>query len=181
MVNSHETGAIVDECTASPKRSFAPLARGDARILILGSLPGQRSLHEQQYYAHPQNAFWRVMQQLVGAHGTYAERCAMLLDNRLAVWDVLYESVRPGSMDADIRLDTARVNDFAALFVECPGIRRVCFNGRKAAALYGRLVDDDCAPAGCEFFTLPSTSPAYAAMSFADKLETWRAALTIQE
>ena len=159
-----------------PSRSFAPVARADARILILGSLPGQRSLAEKQYYAHPQNAFWRIMRELAGAEGSYAKRCAALVEHHIALWDVLYESVRPGSMDADIRLETAQVNDFESFFRDHPGVCRVCFNGQKAAALFARLVDT----AGSrEMITLPSTSPAFASMSFDDKLARWRAALGI--
>lgn len=160
----------------APSRSFAPLARADARILILGSLPGQRSLAEKQYYAHPQNAFWRIMRELAGADGDYANRCAALVKRRIALWDVLYESVRPGSMDADIRLETAQVNDFESFFRDHPGVCRVCFNGQKAAALFVRLVN---AAGSREMITLPSTSPAYASMSFDGKLERWRAALGI--
>ena len=155
-------------------QSFAPLARPDARILVLGSLPGQRSLAAGQYYAHPQNAFWRIMWELAGATGSYEQRCAALLERRVALWDVLYESVRPGSMDADIRLDTAQANDFDAFFERHAEIRRVCFNGRKAAALYARFIANDAKESGRDFVTLPSTSPAYAAMSFEDKLARWR-------
>jgi hypoxanthine-DNA glycosylase len=149
--------------------------RADARILILGSLPGQRSLREQQYYAHPQNAFWKIMQALAGAEGDYEQRCMALQDFGIALWDVLAESVRPGRMDSDIDMATARPNDFAALFAQCPNIDRLCFNGQKAAAMYKHFVGLDRFP--MQFETLPSTSPAYAAMSFEDKLVRWRMAL----
>ncbi len=91
---------------------FPPVARHDARLLILGSLPGQRSLQAAQYYAHPQNAFWRIMQEVTGAGGTYEQRCERLIANGIALWDVLAESVRPGSMDADIQMPSAEANDF---------------------------------------------------------------------
>ena len=159
----------------APSQSFPPLMRADARVLILGSLPGQRSLQAGQYYAHPQNAFWKIMQALAGAEGGYEQRCAALQEFDVALWDGLAESVRPGSMDADIRLDTARPNDFAKLFRDCPRINRVCFNGQKAAALYERLVGLDTDSK--RFETLPSTSPAYAAMPYQEKLARWRAAL----
>ena len=159
----------------APSQSFPPIARADARILILGSLPGQRSLQAGQYYAHPQNAFWKIMQALAGADGGYEQRCKALQDFGVALWDVLAESVRPGSMDADIRLDTVRPNNFAKLFRDCPEISRVCFNGQKAATLYERLVGLDAD--SIRFETLPSTSPAYAAMPYQEKLARWRAAL----
>jgi hypoxanthine-DNA glycosylase len=159
----------------SPSSCFAPLARSDASLLILGSLPGQRSLQAVQYYAHPQNAFWRIMRDLVGADGTYEERCEVLMDNGIALWDVLAESIRPGSMDADIKLDTAKANDFGA-FIRChPDIRRICFNGQKAAQMYAKFVDDD--GFALQQDTLPSTSPAYASMAYEEKLARWREAI----
>jgi TDG/mug DNA glycosylase family protein len=157
--------------TDTADTGFLPIARFDAQILILGSLPGQRSLQEQQYYAHPQNAFWKIMCELVGARGSYAQRCAALLENRIALWDVLAQSVRPGSMDAKIRLDCSLANNFEEFYADHLEIRRIGFNGHKAAELYARLA------AGCpnaEQIVLPSTSPAYAAMPFADKLNIWR-------
>lgn len=159
----------------SPSSCFAPISRRDARILILGSLPGQRSLQAVEYYAHPQNSFWRIMRDLVGADGTYEQRCATLVKNGIALWDVLAESARPGSMDANIKLDTAKANDFDAFFLRHPDIERICFNGKKAAQMYSRFVDDDGSPLQQD--TLPSTSPAYAAMAYPQKLARWRSAI----
>lgn len=161
----------------APSQSFPPLMRADARVLILGSLPGQRSLQAGQYYAHPQNAFWKIMRELTGARGSYDRRCATLQEHGIALWDVLAESVRPGSMDADIRLETAIPNDFGQLFRDCPGIGRVFFNGQKAAAMYERLVGID--NSSLRFVTLPSTSPAFASMRFDEKLARWREALAL--
>ena len=158
-----------------PSEGFPPIARGDARLLILGSLPGQRSINEQQYYAHPQNAFWRIMAELFSVTGSYDERCEQLRQNRVAVWDVLGSSVRPGSMDTDIKMDSARPNDFAAFFANHPEIRLVGFNGKKAEQLFHRFVE---LPDGVGCIGLPSTSPAYASLGFSGKLEAWRKALT---
>ena len=157
---------------------FPPIARDDARILILGSLPGQRSLQAAQYYAHPQNTFWRIMQELTGAEGCYELRCARLVEYGIALWDVLAESVRPGSMDADIRLESAEVNDFTRFFAEHRKIERVCFNGQKAAQMFRRSVVLDAANKQRHFVALPSTSPAYASMKFEEKLEEWRKAIS---
>lgn len=157
---------------------FPPVARPDARILILGSLPGQRSIAEQQYYAHPQNAFWRIMEALFGVHGDYEQRCRQLTENGIALWDVLHRSVRPGSMDADIQLRGASANDFAAFFDEHPDIRLIAFNGKKAEQLFGRFVDAASTDPQIALRGLPSTSPAYASMSFSGKLAAWRTALT---
>ena len=157
---------------------FPPIARGDARILILGSLPGARSIAEQQYYAHPQNAFWKIMAELFGIEGDYATRCKQLSEHGIALWDVLRSSVRPGSMDAAIRLDSARPNDFEAFFVAHPAIRTIAFNGSKARQMFARFVGSG--PPGASLLLLPSTSPAYASMPFSAKLSAWRSALTIE-
>jgi hypoxanthine-DNA glycosylase len=159
----------------SPSSCFAPIARGDARILILGSLPGQRSLKAAQYYAHPQNAFWRIMRDIIGVDGSYEERCEAIVEHGIALWDVLAESTRPGSMDADIKLDTAKANDFGAFFLRHPHIERICFNGQKAAQMYSRFVGDADRPMQRD--TLPSTSPAHAAMAYSQKLAKWRVAI----
>ena len=158
---------------------FPPIARGDAKILILGSLPGARSIAEQRYYAHPQNAFWKIMAELFGIEGDYATRCELLCEQGIALWDVLQSSVRPGSMDAAIRLDSAQPNDFESFFVEHPCIRRIGFNGGKAHQMFARFVDS--APPGASLVRLPSTSPAYASMPFSAKLSAWRDALTIEQ
>lgn len=157
---------------------FPPVARVDARVLILGSLPGQRSLDAQQYYAHPRNAFWKIMAELAGAEGSYEERCAALLHSRIALWDVLASSVRPGSLDANIRTPSAVVNAFGPFLAAHPGVVTILFNGSKAAQLYRQKVLPTIARPEIRLQTLPSTSPAHAALSFADKLAAWRAALT---
>ena len=153
------------------------MARGDARVLVLGSVPSQRSIADHQYYAHPQNAFWRIMGELVGATGDYSQRCAALVEHRIALWDVLAASVRPGSMDADIDLESAQVNDFELFFRSHPGVGRLCFNGRKAAEMFARFVRLDAVPE--ETVVLPSTSPAFAAMTFDNKLARWREGLAL--
>ncbi|MBK6496270.1 MAG: DNA-deoxyinosine glycosylase [Gemmatimonadetes bacterium] len=157
--------------------SFPPIARPDARLLILGSMPGKVSLRDQQYYAHPQNAFWKITAEILGFDPTtpYAERVAMLQSNRIALWDVLKSCTRESSLDADIEPSTIVPNDFAQFFAKHPEIRRICFNGAKAATLFARHV----APAlpamlDLELRQLPSTSPANAGVSRAEKLRAWR-------
>ena len=161
---------------------FAPIAGSGARVLVLGSLPSVKSVEKQQYYGHPQNAFWRVMDELFGAgiEMPYADRVETLVKNRVAVWDVLAASIRPGSMDSAIDETTARSNDFNRFFREQPEIGLVCFNGKAAARLYDRLVAPELEKGSNtpEYQTLPSTSPAYASMTFADKLERWRVVRT---
>lgn len=160
---------------------FPPIARVDARILVLGSLPGVRSIAEQQYYAHPQNAFWAIMRELFGIEGDYASRCRQLLENRVALWDVLQSSIRPGSMDADIDLGSAVANDFRGFLAEHADIRVIAFNGKKAEQLFARFAVADGIADDVSRLGLPSTSPAYASLRFSGKLAAWRAALISEE
>jgi len=156
---------------------FPPIAAPDASILILGSLPSRLSLQKQEYYGNPQNVFWRLMGDLfdAGPQLPYAERAERLARSGIAMWDVLRSSVRPGSMDAHIVQATATPNDFQAFFREHLKLRLLCFNGNKAARLYARLVAAEGIDSidGLDFITLPSTSPAYAAMRYAGKLRRW--------
>ena len=158
----------------APSKGFAPVARTDARVLILGSLPGERSLEAGEYYAHPRNAFWPIMRELIGAAGSYRQRCTALTEHRLAMWDVLGSSIRPGSMDADIRMEDSRVNDFRVFFRAYPGIELICFNGLTAAVLFRKFVAVQAPQARLRQESLPSTSPAYASMRFSEKLDRWR-------
>ena len=157
---------------------FPPIAAPDARILILGSLPGRRSLAEQQYYAHPQNAFWRIMQDVYGIEGDYQSRCESLTHHGVALWDVLHSSVRPGSMDADIRIQSATPNDFAHFFARHRCVERVLCNGQKAGQMFTRLVLPEL-DQSLPVQIMPSTSPAFASMSYDAKLQKWGDALSV--
>jgi TDG/mug DNA glycosylase family protein len=168
--------------SATHDRCFPPVARRDATTLILGSLPGRRSLEMQQYYAHPQNAFWKLIGAIFDADATlpYTHRVKILTRHRIALWDVLAAAERPGSLDSSIVHASAQANDFEQFFRAHPRVRRVFFNGRKAEDLYRRFV---LPRLGTEFSAiryqcLPSTSPAHAGITFAKKLEAWR---TIEE
>jgi TDG/mug DNA glycosylase family protein len=162
-------------------KGFPPIADSHARVLILGSLPGQVSLQRQQYYAQPQNAFWKIMGRLFGAgpESPYAERTQCLVRNGIALWDVCASAQRPGSLDAAIVRSSVVPNDLAAFLEVHSGIDLVCFNGAKAADLYRRLVLPGL-PATVRtlrYEALPSTSPAHAAMPFDEKLARWAAVL----
>jgi len=160
-------------------RCFPPIARRDAEALILGSLPGRKSLERQQYYAHPQNAFWKLMAEIFRADpaSSYAQRTRLLTRNRIALWDVFAAAERPGSLDSAIVHHTAEANDFREFFRAHPRIRRVFFNGRKAEDIFRRRVLPQIAAEfpHIEYVGLPSTSPAHAGMAFAKKLQRWRA------
>ena len=154
--------------------AFPPVARADARVLILGSMPSAASLKEGFYYGHPRNAFWRILAEVYGRPlpATIAEKTALILDNRLALWDSLRACEREGSLDSAIR--SPELNDFGGLFARCPSIKRVLFNGGAAHKLFvkgGRNYLE-----GREWHVMPSTSPAYT-LSYERKLALWRQAL----
>ena len=155
------------------KASFAPVTDGATRVLVLGSLPGEASLAARQYYAHPQNQFWRLIGAVIGADLAslaYDDRLPALLAARVGLWDVIGSAVRSGSLDAAIR-DHAP-NDLAVLIDTLPNLRAVAFNGKTAehigrAALGPQL--------GIATVALPSSSPAHATLSFDAKRDRWLA------
>lgn len=140
---------------------------------MLGSLPGEASLAAGRYYAHPQNAFWRLMGEVIGediAALPYDDRLAALLRHRVGLWDVVGEATRPGSLDTAIR--DATHNDLAALVETLPHLRMVAFNGGKAAKDGGRLLAGQADR--LMLVTLPSSSPANARQRFIEKAARWR-------
>lgn len=169
-MSEHETGRENDVVA----HGFPPIARQDAHVLVLGSLPSRASLRARQYYAHPRNAFWKIMYVIAGATGSYSARCRSLREHGIAVWDVLSSSLRPGSLDADIDMTTAVPNDFQQFFARHRDIRLVCFNGRKAQQMFDRYARSSCPDDRFEFALLPSTSPAHASLTLVEKLEVWR-------
>ena len=161
--------------TASPDgrcTSFPPLVGRNARVLVLGSMPGVASLAAGQYYAHPRNAFWPIMATLLGFDPAlpYPERATRLTAAGIALWDVLHACSRPGSLDSAIDHESAEANDFAAFFFAHPHIGHVFFNGTAAATLFRR----HCPEQTLTVVRLPSTSPAHAGRNFADKLAAWQ-------
>lgn len=158
-------------------RSFPPVSAPDARVLILGSLPGVMSLAMRQYYAQPQNAFWRIMADIAGAgrEVPYDERLERLKRARIALWDVCEAAERPGSLDSAIVLSSVTPNKFEPFLKRHPEVRAVCFNGNTAARLFERLAVPTLSPVhqALPRTLLPSTSPAHAGMPFAAKLARW--------
>ena len=152
------------------KRSFAAVVDARTRVLVLGSLPGERSLAEQRYYAHPQNRFWTLIGAVVGedlAAVDYGERLERLKAHRIGLWDVVASARREGSLDSAIR-DHA-VNDLAELMADLPDLRAVAFNGQASAAMARRQRIDFGSRA---LIVLPSSSPAYTA-PLAQKQAAW--------
>ncbi len=158
--------------------SFPPLTSPLARVLILGSMPGVASLRLKQYYGHPQNAFWKIVSDVVGldASASYPQRSAALVQHRLALWDVLAACVREGSLDSSIDKGSMVPNDFAGFFMRHPHISLVCFNGTAAANIYRkRVLPYLPVHLAIDYICLPSTSPAHAGMTFAAKAHAWQA------
>jgi hypoxanthine-DNA glycosylase len=159
------------------EHSFSPLVNEQSHTLILGSLPGVESLRQQQYYAHPRNAFWRIIYAIFGSghDEDYSRRCEFILSHNIALWDVCDSAERVGS--ADSKMSEIRPNDIAGLLREYPDIRRLVLNGRKAETEYRRYFSSLTIPA----VYAPSTSPALAALSFGEKLSAWRNALRLDD
>lgn len=188
-----DASALVLPLQALPRarlEGLPPVVSAHTVVLVLGSFPGAASLRLRQYYAHPQNHFWKILQALwpqhplppAGTHG-YAARCDWLLARRLGLWDVYGSCEREGSLDASIR--NPQVNDFAQLLQACPRLAAVAHNGgesfKHARAVLGSFgmpppAADGSAPARTiTSHRLPSTSPANASWSFERKLAAWSA------
>ena len=158
-------------------QGFAPIEDKNAKVLILGSMPGQASLAAGQYYAHRQNTFWRIISELlhVDAAAPYEVKAEALKSAKIALWDVLKSCMREGSLDAMIARDTHIINDFQAFLHTHQKITHIFFNGAKAEEYFMRHVLKNINHNAISFRRLPSTSPAHASMSFAQKLAAWRA------
>ena len=156
--------------TSRLKSSFGMVADRNSRVLILGSLPGEVSLEKAEYYAHPQNAFWRLMEAVIGVPlvgRDYPVRLAILTAAGLALWDVVRAAERKGSLDGAIRNHTG--NDLAEAIATLPALRAIAFNGLRASGIGRRLLPTDRGP---NLLTLPSSSPAYTA-PFQEKRTRW--------
>jgi TDG/mug DNA glycosylase family protein len=152
------------------KRAFDPVVDANTRLLILGSLPGDASLKAAQYYAHPQNAFWRLVGGVIGrdlAALPYPDRLEALKTAGVGLWDVIASASRAGSLDAAIR--EAETADLNRLVRDLPHLNAVAFNGGTAARIGRRTLNP---PADVQLIDLPSSSPAYT-LSFASKAGTW--------
>lgn len=153
---------------------FPPLVSEQTQLLVLGSFPGAASLSAQQYYAHPQNHFWPILQAIwptIPMEKSYDSRCNWLLARGIGLWDVYASCERLGSLDAAIR--NAVVNDFASLRSRCPRLRLIAHNGGESFR-YAKEVRNSLGQDHFPLVKLPSTSPANASWSFARKLAAWQ-------
>lgn len=158
---------------------FAPSVDENCTTLILGSMPSVKSLEQNQYYAHPQNRFWKLMAIFFNDGGVipsiYERRLQMLRENHIALWDSIDSCVREGSLDSAICDEVA--NDFTAFLEKYPNIVRICFNGGKSFQCFKKYNKEVLKNPKIQFFKLPSTSPANARFRLADLQEKWQEAL----
>lgn len=155
------------------KRSFAPVVDQNTRVLILGSLPGDASLAQQQYYAHPQNRFWHLLSDVIQIDlvaQAYSLRLQTLLQNQIGLWDVVAQAKRRGSLDSQIR--ERDDNDLLALLATLPQLHTIAFNGGTAAKLGLKILGDQ--QTQYRILHLPSSSPAYT-LAYTLKLTAWQA------
>lgn len=153
------------------KFGLAPIARPDARLLLLGSLPGEASLLAERYYAHPRNQFWRLVGEVIGEELEpldYAKRLKRLAARGIALWDVVHAAERKGSLDGQMRAVEAR--DLAGFIRTLPELRAVGFNGAAAARIGRRALESS----DLVLFDLPSSSPAYT-LAVTEKAARWAA------
>lgn len=159
--------------------SFEPISDQSSTRLILGSMPGEMSLAANQYYAHPRNDFWRIIELVLAIPSKlpYAERCSQLSSKRIALWDVLNTCIRPGSLDSAIVASSIVPNEFERFFRAHPQVETIFFNGGMAEKIYLKQVlpklPDEFAT--LKMIRLPSTSPANASIRFDEKVRQWQA------
>lgn len=157
---------------------FEPITAPNARVLVLGTMPGEESLRAGEYYANRRNSFWRIVSELFGfsSGDSYRARIEALKSHGVALWDVLETCERGGSLDSKIRMRTAMPNDFRTFLAEHPMIQRICFNGKMASALFKRLALSRLSQAEevPNLLVLPSTSPANTSMNHEQKLLQWK-------
>jgi TDG/mug DNA glycosylase family protein len=161
-------------------QGFPPISRPDAGTLILGSMPSRESLLQRRYYAHPRNSFWPIISELFGIMTLdYAQRAECLTRKGIAIWDVLQACFRSSSLDSDIDDSTIVTNDFETFYRNHSRINRVFFNGAKAESVYRRHVLPGLPTdlAAIQLQRLPSTSPANAGMTAAEKQQAWKVIL----
>lgn len=154
--------------------SFPPIIDNDSKILILGSIPGVKSLEKQQYYAHPQNKFWKIIFELFNEEFTdnYQEKINMLKKNHIALWDVIDSCERKGSLDSEIKNEEA--NQIEELLESYPNIQAIFCNGGKSFKNLQKILGKNFR---IPIFLLPSTSPLHT-VSFEKKLEEWKEILS---
>lgn len=154
--------------------SFQPIINSESKILILGSIPGIKSIEMQQYYAHPQNKFWKIICEIFNEEFSlnYQERIKILQKHHIALWDVIDNCERKGSLDSEIRNEEA--NKIGELLHNYPNIKAIFCNGQKSHKNLLKILPKDF---HLPIIVLPSTSPAHASLRYEEKLKSWKMVL----
>ncbi len=157
------------------KTSFPPISNPETEILILGTLPGEKSLEMQEYYAHPQNKFWRIIAAITNNQTpvTYSGKTSLLLANKIGVWDVVREAKRIGSLDSNIVGEVP--NNLEEFLANHKRLKAIGFNGAKAAKLFDKYFERH---ENIRYVALPSSSPANARISFDEICVRWQEILS---
>lgn len=152
--------------------SFKPIIDKNSRIIILGSIPSVKSLEYNEYYGNSRNQFWKLIYSIFNeeVENEYSKRIKFILRHKIALWDVISDCFREGSLDTSIK--NATVNDFDTLFKTYPNIQYIFFNGSKAENLFVKNIDDKLID-GKHLFRLPSSSPART-IPFEEKIKYWK-------
>ncbi len=155
----------------SIKASFEPISNSETEILILGTIPGDKSLELGEYYGHPRNRFWKIISTITENEMplAYDDKKELLLQSNIGVWDVAHNAVRPGSLDSDIRNE--QPNDLDSFIESHPKLKVIAFNGAKAQAIFDKYFERK---SGIRYVALPSSSPANAAIGFEKICEKWQ-------
>ncbi|WP_366184124.1 DNA-deoxyinosine glycosylase [Flavobacterium ovatum] len=153
------------------KSSFAPISNPDIEILILGSLPGDKSIEVNEYYGHPQNRFWKIIAAISNNElpQNYKDKVALLQKLKIGVWDVAQKALRSGSLDSAIKSEEP--NDIETFISNHPKLKIIAFNGKTAEALFNKYFDKK---SNIKYVSLPSTSPANARFDFDTLRESWQ-------
>lgn len=161
---------IIKQVGSNHKTSFPPIADKDTEILILGTMPGEKSLLLQEYYAHPRNKFWKILSSIMKEPlpSTYKEKQAFLLKNKVGIWDVAHSANRKGSLDSAIQNEVP--NDIPGFIKSHPKLKVIAFNGAKAESMFDRYFDRS---GKITYVSLPSSSPANTGFTFESICKRW--------
>ena len=151
-------------------KSFLPIINKDTKILILGSLPGKKSLELREYYGHPRNRLWKIMAHLTGNEipQSYERKKEFLFKYNIGLWDVAHSAYREGSLDSNIKKE--RPNDIENLLETHESIEVIGFNGKKAEKMFYKFFKEKTQR---RYVPLPSTSPANMAINFEEMCSRW--------
>lgn len=152
------------------KTSFPPISNDQTEVLILGTLPGDRSLLSGEYFAHPRNRFWKIIAAITGSRipDNYSEKCNLLYGNGIGVWNVLHKAERKGSLDTAILNEVP--NDIPSFIAKHQKLKVIGFDGRKAEALFDKYFERRC---DLTYISLPGCSPANARFDLAALCNKW--------